>query len=72
MVYVPDFNINTEGDTLTEAIEMARDAIGVVGIDMEDDGEHLSEPTAISEIRTDQATDIVTLVDVDFAEYRKK
>lgn len=72
MVYVPDFNINTEGDTLTEAIEMARDAIGVVGIDMEDDGEPLPEPTAISEVRTDQATDIVTLVDVDFAEYRKK
>lgn len=72
VVYVPDFNINTEGDTLTEAIEMARDAIGVVGIDMEDDGEPLPEPTAISEVRTDQATDIVTLVDVDFVEYRKK
>ncbi len=28
VVYVPDFNINTEVDTLTEAIEMARDAIG--------------------------------------------
>lgn len=38
VVYVPDFNINTEGDTLTEAIEMARDAIGAVGIDIEDDG----------------------------------
>lgn len=72
VVYVPDFNINTEGDTLTEAIEMARDAIGVVGIDMEDDGELLPEPTAISEVKTDQATDIVTLVDVDFGEYRRK
>lgn len=72
VVYVPDFDINTEGDTLTEAIEMARDAIGLVGIDMEDDGEALPGPTAISEIKADSAADIVTLVDVDFEEYRKK
>lgn len=72
VVYVPDFNINTEGDTLTEAIEMARDAIGVVGIDMEDDGEALPDPTAISEVKGNSATDIVTLVDVDFGEYRRK
>lgn len=72
IVYVPDFNINTEGDTLTEAIEMARDAIGVVGIDMEDDGEALPDPTAISEVKGNSATDIVTLVDVDFGEYRRK
>lgn len=72
LVYVPDFDINTEGDTLTEAIEMARDAIGVVGIDMEDDGESLPEPTTISEVKADFAADIVTLVDVDFGEYRRK
>ena len=72
VVYVPDFNINTEGDTLTEAIEMARDAIGVVGIDMEDDGEILPEPTEVSEVKTESAGDIVTLVDVDFVEYRRK
>nr|WP_305132053.1 hypothetical protein [uncultured Acetatifactor sp.] len=40
---------------------MARDAIGVVGIDMEDDGEALPEPTVISEVITDSA-DTVTLV----------
>lgn len=72
VVYVPDFNINTEGDTLTEAIEMARDAIGVVGIDMEDNGEILPEPSSVSAVKTDSADDIVTLVDVDFGEYRRK
>ena len=51
VVYVPDFDINTEGDTLTEAIEMARDAIGVVGIDMEDDGEVLPEPSEIASVK---------------------
>ena len=72
IVYIPDFNINTEGDTLTEAIEMARDAIGIIGIDMEDNDESLPSPTAISKVKTDSAADIVTLVDVDFAEYRRK
>lgn len=72
VVYIPDFEINTQGKDIIDAIDMARDAIGVVGIDMEDDGEILPEPTAFSEIKADSATDIVTLVDVDFAEYRRK
>ena len=72
VVYIPDFNINTQGKDTTDAIEMARDAMGVVGIDMEDDGEALPEPTAIPDVKTDSARDIVTLVDVDFGEYRRK
>lgn len=72
VVYIPDFNINTEGDTLTEAIEMARDAIGLMGIDMEDDKKSLPVPTVISEALKENESDIVTLVDVDFSEYRRK
>ncbi|MCD8006008.1 MAG: type II toxin-antitoxin system HicB family antitoxin [Oscillospiraceae bacterium] len=71
LVYIPDFEINTEGDTLTEAIEMARDAIGLMGIDMEDDKKALPIPSEIGAVvRSDN--DIVTLVDVDFSEYRRK
>lgn len=72
VVYVPDFNINTEGDTLTEAIEMARDAIGLVGIELEDRKERLPSPTAVNEVQKENDGDIVTLVDVDFAEYRRQ
>ena len=72
MAYVPDFEINTQGTDIANAIEMARDAIGVVGIDMEDDGESLPEPTAVSAVKADSVADIVTLVDVDFGEYRRK
>lgn len=71
VVYVPDFDINTEGDNLTEAIEMARDAIGIIGIDYEDDKKPLPVPTELSKIEH-KANEIVTLVDVDFTEYRKK
>ncbi len=72
VAYVPDFEINTQGVDIANAIEMARDAIGVVGIDMEDDGERLPEPTAISVLKAGAGDDIVTLVDVDFGEYRRK
>ncbi len=72
VVYIPDFEINTQGNDIADAIEMARDAIGVVGIDMEDDGEALPEPTVISQVKAESATDIITLVDVDFGEYRRK
>ena len=50
---------------------MARDAIGLVGIDMQDAGEEIPEPSSLDSVR-DQEGDIYTLVDVDFDEYRKK
>jgi len=73
VVFVPDFNINTQGKDVPEAIEMARDAIGLIGVDMQDDGEMLPEASSIG-IAQKGASDnaIVSLVDVDFEEYRKK
>lgn len=70
-VYVPDFDINTQGDDLTEAIEMARDAIGLTGIDIEDDQKVLPTPSPASAVQA-KAGEIVSLVDVDFTEYRRK
>ena len=70
-VYIPDFDINTQGNDFAEAIEMARDAIGIMGIDMEDDGNELPAPTAFRNIKVN-ADEIVTLVDIDFGEYRRK
>ena len=72
VVYIPDFDISTQGETMADAIEMARDAIGLVGIDMEDDGEILPEPTKLFDVKKDSERSIVTLVDVDFSEYRRK
>lgn len=72
VVYVPDFDINTQGEDYTDAIEMARDAIGVVGIELEDRKEQLPYPTAMSEVRKENDDDIISLVDVDFTEYRRQ
>ncbi|MDR2568736.1 MAG: type II toxin-antitoxin system HicB family antitoxin [Oscillospiraceae bacterium] len=72
IVYVPDFNINTQGTDTADAMKMARDAIGIVGIDMEDENEALPIPTDITTIKRANDSDIITLVDVDFTEYRRK
>lgn len=70
-VYIPDFDANTQGENLTDAIEMARDAIGLMGIDMEDDNKSLPIPSETKKIKA-KDSEIVSLVDVDFSEYRKK
>lgn len=70
-VYIPDFDINTQGKGLTEAIEMARDAIGLMGIDMEDDKKALPSPSSLESIQAEN-NEIVSLVDVDFSDYRRR
>ena len=72
VVYFPDFNSGTQGETLADAIDMAADAIGVLGITMEDEGESIPAPTPIQDVLPRQDGDIITLVAVDFAEYRRR
>lgn len=56
-----------------KGINMARDAIGLMGIDMQDDGEALPEASSIASAQAEAPSGaIVSLVDVDFAEYRRK
>ena len=71
MVYVPDFDINTEGKSLIDAIEMARDAISLVGITLVDDNQPIPPPTPIEAVKKEY-DGFLTLVDVDFDEYRRK
>lgn len=70
LVTVPDFNCNTQGKDIGEALYMARDVIGSMGISLEDIGKEIPEPDTVT--FTAKADEIVTYVDVDFTEYRKK
>lgn len=81
LVYVPDMEIYTEGNSISNAIEMATDAIGLKGINLEDDGISLPEPgdyaSALQKAQAytediDYSTGILTLVNVNFDTYRKK
>ena len=81
LVYVPDMDIYTEGKSMVNAIEMARDAIGLKGIDLEDNGITLPLPSSSNEAISkaeadteifDYSKGVLTLVDIDFSEYRKR
>lgn len=81
LVCVPDMEIVTEGDSLADAIEMARDAIGVTGISMEDHGETIPDPSDQKSVMIKMEKNkelfefskgLLTFVDVDFSEYRRK
>lgn len=67
-VYVPDLNINTQGASLAEAIDMARDAISIVCVDLQDDGKDLPDPSRHVD---SNAEDLVSFVDVDLDAYRR-
>lgn len=78
LVEVPDMNILTEGYGMPDAIYMARDAIGLKGINMEDEGKDIPAPSELSVIDTSEGTfaedgkGYVSLVDIDFTEYRRR
>ena len=70
-VFVPDLEINTEGKDITDSIEMARDAIGLKCITMEDMNIKIPLPSDIKDISFGK-NEFVTLVDVDLYDYRRK
>lgn len=81
LVYVPDMDIYTEGKSMLNAIEMARDAIGLKGIGMEDSGKELPIPSTVDAAikkakedadEFDYSSGTLTFVDIDFSAYRKK
>ena len=68
-VSVPDLNIGTQGETIAECIDMARDAIGLWGICEQDKKRPIPEPSSLAP--THSEGEIVTLVDIDFDAYRR-
>lgn len=70
-VFVPDLEINTEGTDIADSIEMARDAIGLKCITMEDSDIEIPAPSDIKNISFGK-NELVTLVDVDLSDYRRK
>lgn len=75
LVEVPNLDCLTEGKNLNDAIKMARDAIGIKGITLEDMGEKI--PKASNKIDIKKGTfykegeSIISYVDIDFDDYRR-
>lgn len=68
-VSIPDLDIGTQGETVAECIDMARDAIGLWGTCELDAGRAI--PAASGLMPSHAEEEIVTLVDIDFDAYRR-
>ena len=78
LVEVPDLDILTEGKDMNDAIDMARDAIELKCVSMEDDKEDIPKPSNIGDLNVkngtfaDEGETIISFVDIDSTEYRRK
>lgn len=61
----------TQGETLSEAVEMAEDALCLMLYDYEEEGKKIPEPSDIKKIKVSSNDDFVSLVSCDTLEYRK-
>lgn len=85
LIEIPDLQIFTEANgegepkgSMADAIMMARDAIGLACISAEDDGKEIASASSMADIDVTkgafygEGAEIVSLVDVDLATYRKR
>ena len=78
LIEVPDLEILTEGFGMADAVEMARDAIGLKGICYEDEGKEIPTPRTMSDVDISKGAfagegeSCVSLVDIDFQEYWRR
>ena len=76
LVEVPDLEVLTEGKDMKNAIDMARDAMELMCVTLEDHKEEILEPSETLDIRkgtfTEDGETILSYVDIDSGEYRRK
>ena len=78
LVEVPDLEILTEGKNMNDAIDMARDAIELKCVSLEDAKEQIPNPSDVSQLNVSDGTfaeegeTVISLVDIDSTEYRRK
>lgn len=82
LVYIPDFDGYTEGNSFIDALEMAKDYIGLSGIHLEDEKKSLPDMSTEEEARNiakeksdgdfDFSNGTLAYVDVDLKKYRSK
>mgnify|MGYP005984857061 CR=1 FL=1 len=70
LVTIPDFDNNTFGETIPEAIEMARDAINLLCVSYEDHNDKLPAPSDFEALSC-KANEVKALVDADPDAYRR-
>lgn len=70
-VHIPDMDIATQGNSIENAIKMARDAICLTTVDLEEDDKPIPVGSELSDIKADEKGAIVTLIDADVTAYKR-
>lgn len=71
-VFIPDLKNATCGETLEEAIYMAKDMIGALAVQYIDyEKKDMPKATDITKISLEKGNDFISLIDVDFYAYKK-
>ena len=71
-VFIPDLESATCGENLQDAIYMAKDLIGALAVQYIDyDNKEMPKASNINDIVLENDDDFVTLIDLDFDEYKK-
>lgn len=71
-VFIPDLNNATCGEDLQDAIYMAKDLIGALAVQYIDyDKKEMPKASDMTSVEVEQGGDFVTLIDLDFDEYKK-
>ncbi len=76
LVEAPDLEVLTEGKDMKNAIEMARDAMELTCVTLEDDKKVIPNPSDTLDITkgtfSEDGETILSYVDIDSAKYRRK
>ncbi len=78
LVEVPDLEILTEGKDMNNAIDMARDAIELKCVSLEDAKLEIPQPSDFASLDVENGTfssdgkTVISYVDIDSSEYRRK
>lgn len=78
LVEIPDLKIFTEGKDMENAIDLARDAISIAIVSMEDNKEEVPNASEIFKIDVTKGSfagegkSFLSIVDVDIIEYRRR
>lgn len=70
-VQIPDMDIATQGESIENAIDMARDAISLMAVDMLEEGKELPDASKLSDFNPKEENAILTLVDADITAYKR-
>jgi predicted RNase H-like HicB family nuclease len=70
-VYIPDFDANTQGEGIENAIYMACDVINLLCIDLAESGKEIPSPSKITDIKT-EINQKIAFADIDLSDYTGK